>query len=106
MAGRDTVYALVRQDVPEVNQAVQLAHACIGAGQSYRGHDCTLVVLSVADEIALLRECNALNSQNIECFLFFEPDFPNGYNSACTRPVSSVERQSLRHLPLWKVGNE
>jgi hypothetical protein len=102
------LYVFVRTDMPVENQIVQVAHACYDAGQRFKTDEYshTLILLAVPDEAALLKAYAKIRSKNIDLELFFEPDYPFGYNAACTAPISALQRRHFSQYFLWRQGGE
>jgi hypothetical protein len=102
--GSPYCYAVVRQDLPLVHQAVQAAHACVEAGRSglipediEHPH---LIICRVADESALRLFALSLQARGIRCALFCEPDRENQATALCTEPVFGAQRGVFRSLSL------
>lgn len=60
-----------------------------------------MILLAVADEQELVKA-----AREFDAYIFYEPDFPKGLNSACTRPQNAIERGRFRRFRLWKPPKE
>src|SRR5438309_2190510 len=87
-----TVYVFVRKDLPIADQIVQVGHACIEAATRFTvPRNCRLVLLEVADHVALEHALDYCSNRRIATAAFYEPDpmgdglmEPMGVTAACT----------------------
>lgn len=98
-------YAFVREDLPNVVKLVQTSHACMEMGFVNKKPDeqVFLVVLSVANERALMRVSELLDRKKIKHEIFYEPDFDYGYTALCTEPVFFGEHKLFEKYNLLEI---
>lgn len=96
------VYVLIRTDIPQANQAAQIAHAALEAGFRFQrpALPIRIVVSGVPSESALLRGVAQIEAENIAVEVFHEPDYPKGYTAACTEPIADARRSVMRRFSL------
>ena len=83
-------YVLVRDDIPPVQKAVQIAHAALHAGFAFEepADISSIVLCSVPDEAALLAAAERLGRHGVDHRMFYEPDFgPMGHSALASRPI-------------------
>jgi hypothetical protein len=96
-------YVIVRTDLAIATQMVQVAHACITAGNRFplAAHH-HLVFLGVASEPVLQDTASSLARDGVDHALFFEPDENVGYTALCTGPVIGENQRLFRRFRLWR----
>jgi len=100
-------YVLVREDISNLQKAVQIGHAALQAGFAFDEPEKTssIVLLSVPNEAALSAAAERLFLHGIDHHMFYEPDFgPMGYSALATKAVTSRrERNLFANYPLLEM---
>lgn len=101
MAEVTYTYVLVRQDLPHNVQLVQVGHAAFTMGTQCKEH-LNLIVLSVKDQIALMKAQVHLDMEGVNHHMFYEPDLDE-YTAICTAPLSLEGKKLMRRYELVKA---
>jgi peptidyl-tRNA hydrolase len=99
-----TLYIITRRDLPRGFQAAQIAHAARATEPLYDPHE-NVVILTVADEAALLALSDVLRNGGRTHSRVREPDAPwNGQLTAIALPPAPREhcQRFLSSLPLLR----
>lgn len=103
------LYVLVRQDLSQSQQAVQSCHAAIEATRRFTpGQDQEhphLVLLSVKNEIELLKAYERLQYYGIQVAKFEEPDLPNNQSTAIATEPLPADSKLRRKFSCYKLLN-
>lgn len=89
--------------MPLAQQLVQVGHACLEAGAQFQQptEPSYLVVLGVADAVALREALAQTEAHGVRWVTFYEPDCDYGLTAACSEPLPLSHRRIFRAFQLW-----
>lgn len=104
-------YHFIRQDIPIAAQIIQMGHAIdrMSLLLSYYNECANTVLIGVPDESALLdvahylETLGYLNRQDFQ--LFFDTEWPIGYNALAPRPFEGDERRVFAKFKTYNAEN-
>lgn len=104
MHNKPYVYAIVRRDISQPQQAVQVAHAILEAGKlfDYPAHKTSIIILEVLNKQELIEAHHRLNSRGVANYMFFEPDFDMGESAIATQALIGSQRNIMKKYNLLK----
>lgn len=102
------VYVLIRSDLTLSQQGVQAVHASMAAIHSHGGltNDTRLALLTVKDELELLKIEQKCQLNFVAYEKFWEPDHMIGWSALATAPISREQGRIFKNLKLWKPENQ
>jgi hypothetical protein len=91
------IYCFIRKDISIAQQIIQLTHAGYDAGTRWGGasvppHIC---LFEVEDGIALIAAMKFVRKHKIKYEMFYEPDYPMGFNALITEPLLQDDYSDL-----------
>ena len=98
-------YVFIRTDIPIHAQLVQSCHAALEMGLRLNLKDespSNLILLAIKDEAHLEQIKYYLDMNEIENYMFFEPDYDMGFTSICTEPIQGDRKKLFKKFNLWK----
>lgn len=96
------VYVVVRSDISSEQQIVQASHAILEASQKfgYPKHKTSIIILEAKNKEDLFSAHHYLNKNNINNYMFYEPDFEMGESALATEALYGENRKILRKFKL------
>lgn len=103
------VYIFVRKDLPSVVKLIQVAHATYKLGWKLgecdfgdiEHHFCVFEVKNMEE---LLDVKAYVFKKDLECEMFFEPDFDLGYTALAVEPLCDYKRDLFKGFKLLKMN--
>lgn len=94
----------IRQDLPLHAQLVQACHASLELGFRKSPLDKTsfLILLTVKNQEELQKTKEYLDMNEVDSYMFFEPDFDMGFTALCTEAIFGEKRKLFKKFKLWK----
>ena len=97
----DKFFIVVRSDIPVGRAAAQIVHAVVEFCLNWHSHSNYVAVLSVPNEIELMRLLIEAKDANVVCSAFKEPDLEYEY-TAIALESSKASRALTEKLSLFK----
>jgi hypothetical protein len=102
------IYVFVRQDLTVPQQLVHSNHAVYHMATGYdwcRGTP-AIVVIGIPNLKSLNRVAEKMRKENIDCYMWLDPDVNMGTLAIATVPLDLEKRAALSNYRLYSLGAE